>query len=328
MKITYAIGPYPSRRAQGYVIIVDTVGYPRKCPYNCIYCPLPPTQVKTLRPEAMINYEAILSDFKSIIERIGEGVKAILLYGTGDPLLNPWIPMIVDGIKRILRDSGVDAELWCITTGYMLGKEWVRKAVRLMDRVYVKVDAVSKDTFMEINDPISGVSPWKLAEIIKSLVSRGGPIIYVETTLIEYNGMTNADPGCLSEVYAFANMARVERILLRTINRPPRVRGVKPVSKKIIEKALELGEREGLHTEALQPHLNISYCRGVVVDEELLYNYLLRRPMTVVELSRAFSIPVTPITKLVTRLESMRLLERIPWRMGVYYRGVYRRTLF
>ncbi len=329
MKILYSIGPYPSRRVGDYIVIVDPVGFPKKCPYNCIYCPIGETIIKTNQPNALINYNTILRDFENIIDKIGCHPKAILLYGSGDPWLNPWLPLIVNGIRKILAEKECRSELWAVTTGFLLNRPWALNVLENIDKIYLKLDTISGEEYTFINDPVEGLSPWKLKEILNDLKKKSLlRNIVLDITLIEYNGENNYRSHLIDEIFAYANMVRIENIIIKTINRPPRTKGVKPVSTKVLRKVGEKAIEEGLNPLIVTNEVIYqNYPRKINVGVEEIYNYLLRRPMSIIELSRSFSQPIHTVVSKLLVLEKNRLVDKIPWRNKIFYKSLYVRTL-
>ncbi len=321
MIIRNAVGPYPSRRANDYIVIVDPIGPPKKCPYNCIYCPMGSTVVKTDRVYSLIPPKKILDDYSHIMEKIEYGVKIILFNGMGDPFLNYFLENIVEEIKGFNREHGLDMELWVKTTLAPLVYHDRKNLLGLFDRVYVVFDSGSLDDLSLINDPVNHVRIRDLVRYISSLDID----VIAETTLVNIGGEGNWVSGSLELIASWLGRAGVKQVLLKTLSRPPRSMDAKPVSKKILYSVREYFIEHGFSVTVLWEGVKRGFGRIVLYGEDDLYSLLLRRPMDLLELHNALELPIRDIAYLLSKLENSGLIERIPWRTRIFYRGVYRR---
>lgn len=321
MIIRNVVGPYPSRRINDYILIVDVVGPPKKCPYNCIYCPLGDTRVKTSKVQSLIPPKKIIEDYRYIIEKIGLEIKAILFNGLGDPFLNYFLKNIVEDLRKINKEFGIDLEYWIKTTLAPLTYHGGSGLLKLFNKIYVIFDAGSREDYTFINDPLDYV---RLNDIIRYL-SRIDAEVISETTLVNIDGEGNWKRDSLELIASWLIKAGVKKVVLKTLSRPPRSKDAKPVSKKILYNAKDYLDNLGFQVNILWSDVRTSYRKVVLFNESDLYSLLLRRPLDLLELRRALGLPIRDIACLLSRLESNGLIERIPWKTRIFYRSIYRR---
>ncbi len=324
MMIRYVYGPHWNRLDGSYAIIVDTVGFPKKCVYDCIYCSIGPTNTKAIQPVSLIPPDDIIADLKWLLSRVDKDFNTILFYGTGDPWLNPWFPLIVEKTRDIVRELGLDVELHAVTTGHLLSKQWAIQALKSIDRIYIKIDGLGED-YSLINNPHPEAKMKNLIVTIKNIREiMGSDRIFYEVTLLEYEGFSNANMGSLDQISAFLSMVKAENVVIRTVHRLPRVAGVKPVSKKKYEKARGFLENKGFKVH-LEHNIMKPYGGSIDFDEVMLYNHLLRKPLTIKEIMMSYKLSVGAVAGFLNSLERKGLVAKIPWRTQVYYKGVWKK---
>ncbi len=320
MRIEYAVGPYPSRRARGYIVIVDPVGPVKKCPYDCVYCPLGETVKKTLKPAALTPPNTIIESYRRLLDEIGDGFKAVLIDGLGDPLLNMFIDDIARAIRRENRERGLDVELWIKTTFTPIAYSTSKADLTLYDRVYIILDTGSREDYELINNPLEYI---RLNQLARAIRENKLPSFTAEVTLVNIGGEGNWRRESYELLATLLSRSGLHRVIIKTINRPPRSKDVKPAPRRALEKAGEyLGER-GFNIEILYGWSPGRYSRSIIPGKTHLYNLVLRRPLTLLELRMIYGFPVNDIAEVIDYLRARMLIEQITWRTHVFYRGIY-----
>ncbi len=325
MRIKYVVGPFPSRRARDFIAIVDPLGPPKKCPYNCLYCPLGETHYKSIEPVSIVPPKNIVEDYKLFVEEKTSYIKAVLIHGSGDPLLNIFLNNIIKGIKQVNEEYSIDAELWIKTTFHPIIKNnKVLETLDLADKIFVKVDTGSKELYELINDPLEGINLGTLKTLIKdSLKYLGKRKIYIETTIANIDNEGNWSPGYLDEYVAFLNKVSIENIVLTTIVRPPRESMIKPVSNKILKLIYSKLVEQGYNVVLLNDLINIVGRRTINISYIDIYSLLLQRPMTLIELHNSFKVPYRDLAKIIDDLLKNKYIEQLRFRTRIFYRGLY-----
>ncbi len=322
MEVKHAVGPYPSRRANGYIAIIDSVGPPKACPYNCVYCPIKGGGAKTTTTiKRLVSPDRVLRSFEQLMDGIGGGVRAVLVNGMGDPLLNEFFSEIVDSLAKVLKKRKLDAELWIKTSLQTHAVASRRLDLANVDRVYVVFDAGSSEDYATINEPHHGLKLSTLINYLKNL-NEGGKIV-AELSLVSIGELPlNWSRESLELIAISYRKAGVRKAVVRTIDRPPRLSGVRPAPEAALRRAAESLTEQGIEPLLLLEKPQFHYSEVVVPSTTDLYSLLLRRPMTITELRRSFRIPYSDLWGAIESLMNRGIVEEVVWRGKVFYRGI------
>ncbi len=154
-------GPVPSRRL-GQSLGVNHI--PAKtCSYDCRYCQVGPTTLKSVEPEAFFTPAEVLAAVSAHLERVRAGggrVDYLSFVPDGEPTLDLRLGESIDA----LRPLGVPIAV--ITNATLLWRPEVRERVARADLVSVKVDAVHEDAWRRVNRPHRGL---ELAVVLQGI---------------------------------------------------------------------------------------------------------------------------------------------------------------
>ena len=89
----YLFGPVPSRRL-GLSLGVDLIP-PKTCPFDCIYCEVGSTTVKTRKRREYIPTAAILKELEEYFRGSGPVPDYVTLAGSGEPTLHRGLGEII-----------------------------------------------------------------------------------------------------------------------------------------------------------------------------------------------------------------------------------------
>lgn len=224
-KFRYIYGPVPSWRL-GRSLGIDPISAKGKvCSFDCIYCQIGATKVKTDKRSIYVATPQIIEELDSLPQC---EIDYITFAGAGEPTLAENIGSMIRGIKRIRKEK-----IAVLTNTSLLNKEEVRKDLLDADFVVAKLDAVSQDLFKLINQPVDSIT---IEEIIHGIIKfremyKGR--FALQIMLIEQNKNYAHD---ISQIAKHINPDEIQ------INTPLRPCGVKPLSKS------ELGEIENYFT--------------------------------------------------------------------------------
>jgi len=141
----YIYGPVYSRRF-GFSLGIDIVPY-KICSFDCVYCQLGPTTLKTIKRQKFIDLKRFEFEFKKVINSKLK-IDVITLSGSGEPLLNSQTKDVIKIIKKYTsKPVGV------LTNGSLFYKKSVIDSVKRADIIVPSLDAPDKDTFQKINSP-------------------------------------------------------------------------------------------------------------------------------------------------------------------------------
>ncbi|MCD6301796.1 MAG: radical SAM protein [Staphylothermus sp.] len=327
MRLRTIYGPHISR-CFGLSLGIDPLLIPKKCPYDCIYCPLSVRTVnKTYSPKIIVTKDKVVSDLKYFIGTnpdVFRNIEHFMIWGMGDPLLNYHTPLIIEEIRKILADEKSSAKIVLRTTGYLLDEKWVYPILEKTDYIVIPIDAVG-ELRQIINNPLENLKLNQLIQKIKSVPRVLRNKFYIEINLLRYNELRNSDPEILDELLSYLSMTGISKIFLKTINRPSWNTRIKPVRGKVFEKTKEYIENNGykVFTCIERPfEKNIPIKSNL---EEAIINHLLRKPLSNDEIRKIYGIRgIISAEKLV----EANLVEKINWLNKIYFRARHSLDLY
>ena len=314
MKIKCIYGPHPSR-CWGYSLGIDPLMPPRKCPYNCIYCPIIPWYFKkTLQPQLYVSPERISQELDEFIQLNGCVYNTIMIWGMGDPLLNFQTPLIIEKVKTISSNYGCSERVVLRTTGYLLAEKWVEPIFRTTDYILIPLDVVGEPRKLLV-DPLDKASIYSLRKIMRSLPKYAKRKIYAEINMFRNEWFNPGESRYLLELAATLKSIGINKVFLKTINRPGRSRDIKPLRGKLLDKARRILEEEGIDVKMCGsiPEQNIILAGDV---EESIYNHVLRKPLSVKETIKVYGNEGVVYAE---RLVEQGRLEKINWSSEIYF---------
>ena len=160
----YIYGPVKSRRLG--LSLGITVTPCKVCSFNCVYCQLGRTTLKTLEIKEYIKAEEIIRELNIWLKNNPQAAQAsnyITFSGAGEPTLNSKIGQLIAEIKKIMP-----VPIAVITNASLLNNPDVRKAVGLADLIVPSLDAATLEVFARINRPHESL---RLDEIVRGLIS-------------------------------------------------------------------------------------------------------------------------------------------------------------
>jgi cyclic pyranopterin phosphate synthase len=175
------------------------------CNHRCVWC-----LDQRFREEChdSLAWEVV----RKLIEELAEmGVKGVVVKGSGEPTLVPYLPDIL----YLLRRLGIRSAL--TTNGSLLSGDKARAVVECCDWVRVSVDAATAETHQRIHRPVQDGDFERILNNIRGLVamkrSLGKPLV------IGYK--FSADENNLHEILEATRLARalgVDNISLRGVD--------------------------------------------------------------------------------------------------------------
>lgn len=204
----FLTGPVRSRRL-GRSLGVDLVPL-KSCPYDCIYCELGKTTIRTATPSDYLPAGEIVQEIR---ERL-RGIPApdyITLAGAGEPTLHSRIGEVIREIK-----GATDIPVALLTSGALFWMKEVREAVLGADLILPSLDAGDEETYQRINRPHQELSFEKMLHGLCELRrSYRGPI-WLEIFLVQ--GLNTAEEE-VARLRKCAGRITPDRIQLNTVDR-------------------------------------------------------------------------------------------------------------
>ncbi len=156
--VSSVYGPVQSWRV-GMSLGIDLICETSVCSFNCIYCQLGAIQEIQNERRLFVSTERVLMDFTQSRWREAD---IITFTGSGEPALAVNLGEVSRGIAEI---SSVPQLV--LTNGVLLGDPGTIEDLQSIDRVYVKLDAVTEKMFQRVNRPVSGIT---LSSIIENIL--------------------------------------------------------------------------------------------------------------------------------------------------------------
>jgi len=305
-------GPHP-HECFNTSLFIDPILPPKRCIYDCVYCPLGRTLHKTLTPTITVDHEKMIKDYREFIDENGYVFKNIVIWGYGDPLLNYQTPLFVNYVKEDLRRDNIDVKILLRTPGYNLHGEWVKPMYEYLDEIIIPLNSTGSN-WRVLMDPPDNLKLIDLFNTLKKLDRRHRKIISIEYTLLRFNELNNYSFEQVMELISICKNIGIEKVYLTTIYRPGSRIGVKHVHGKVFDEIAEKIEDEGL--EVVKCSYNASYIRVKAGVEKWLINHILRFPLTTSEINAIYG---DDGLNLVIKLQSSGLIKKINWDNKIYH---------
>lgn len=256
-------GPIPSRRL-GASLGVNNIPY-KICSYNCVYCQVGRTLHMQVKRTLYSNPSEVFDEVKKKVERIREtqqNVDYISIVPDGEPTLDSSLGELIERLKELGLPVAV------ITNSSLTWDKSVQEDLKKADWVSVKIDAVSPNTWKQINRPHASLS---LDEILQGMQEFAGSYtgtLCTETMLVKD---LNDNP---EELTAIANFVKSRispyKAYIGVPTRPPAEPWVSRPEPESITAAYAIFTKEGLNAETLTGYESSGF---VVTDnpvEEIL----------------------------------------------------------
>lgn len=256
-------GPIPSRRL-GASLGVNNIPY-KICSYNCVYCQVGRTLHMQVKRTLYSNPSEVFEEVKKKVERIREtqqNVDYISIVPDGEPTLDSSLGELIVRLKELGLPVAV------ITNSSLTWDKSVQEDLKKADWVSVKIDAISPNTWKQINRPHASLS---LDEILQGMQEFAGSYtgtLCTETMLVKD---LNDNP---EELTAIANFIKSRispyKAYIGVPTRPPAEPWVSRPEPESITAAYAIFTKEGLNAETLTGYESSGF---VVTDnpvEEIL----------------------------------------------------------
>ncbi len=256
-------GPIPSRRL-GASLGVNNIPY-KICSYNCVYCQVGRTLHMQVKRTLYSNPSEVFDEVKKKIERIREtqqNVDYISIVPDGEPTLDSSLGELIERLKELGLPVAV------ITNSSLTWDKSVQEDLKKADWVSVKINAVSPNTWKQINRPHASLSLDEILQAMQEFAGSYTGTLCTETMLVKD---LNDNP---EELTAIANFVKSRispyKAYIGVPTRPPAEPWVSRPEPESITAAYAIFTKEGLNAETLTGYESSGF---VVTDnpvEEIL----------------------------------------------------------
>jgi wyosine [tRNA(Phe)-imidazoG37] synthetase (radical SAM superfamily) len=265
---------------------------PKTCPFDCIYCEVGPTTVKTRERREYIPAAAILSELEDYFRGAGPVPDYVTLAGSGEPTLNRGMGRIIARLKEITA-----APVAVLTNGALLNDPEVRLELRQADVILPSLDTVTPELFQSINRPVAGLTVAALIAGLIALRAEYTGQIWLEVLLLR---RLNDSPEELTKLKDTLELIQPDKVHLNTAVRPVVEEYAIPLSNAELEQvAVFLGDS----AEVIASFGSSQHPKFALSDVEFLAT-LARRPQTAGDLAEVLGLPVVAVVKRLDNLIS------------------------
>ena len=300
----HLFGPVPSRRF-GRSLGVDLIPF-KTCCYDCIFCQLGRTTDLTLNQREYVPMQQVMDEFDQWLENSGQADQ-ITLAGSGEPTLYKGFGKIISHIK-----SKTNIPVAILTNGAVLHNPEVRKSAAKADIVKISLSAWDEASFQKINRPCDDLTFDMLVEGEIAFRKEFKNKLFMEVFVIE--GI-NSEPYQIKKIADIARKIKPDMVQLNTAVRPPAESFVQPVKK---EKLLEFAEIFEPKAEIIAAY-KASSASEIKVNENEIFEMLLRRPCTAGQIADAFSMHLNEVAKYIGKLLAEKKIKSIERNKEIYY---------
>jgi len=229
----YIFGPLKSRRL-GSSLGVTLTPY-KICTFDCVYCQLGKTKLKTRERKEYISLPEISGELRNWLGAHPSEIQCldyITLSGSGEPSLNI---RIGDLIKEIKNTCNIPVAV--ITNASLLADDFLRRGLEEADLIVPSLDAATQKVFEKIDRPASGI---KIDEIIRDLIALRKEYkgrIWLEVMLA---AGINDDLRQIKKLKAAIDEIKPDKIQLNSPVRSTTEAGILPVERQKLEKIREI----------------------------------------------------------------------------------------
>ncbi len=214
----YLYGPVSSWRL-GSSLGIDILSADKKiCSFDCVYCQLGETLIKTKERKVYIPTEKIIEEIKDLPPDLR--IDYITFSGMGEPTLAANLGEAIKEIRALKKDK-----IAVITNSSFMWNKAVRDELALSDFVMAKLDAADEETFKKINRPVEGIKFEDVYRGIKAFRKEHDVKLAIQIMFFEMN---KEEFKKIAKLAFDANPDEIQ------INTPLRPCAVKPLPKEEI----------------------------------------------------------------------------------------------
>ncbi|MGC9181191.1 hypothetical protein [Thermogladius sp.] len=299
-------GPHPSR-CFGASLGVDPVSFSRGCYMACAVC-------HSLRQARALKSYTTSELAERVARDLAERevkVNTIYVCGSSDPFLYDDLARLLRELRRI--SDSVNARLVTRTPGYF--QRAVDEVLEVVDTLLIPfyvADMEWDSLYQPRTNTTKSEYYGKLHELFSRARSSEKLVLEI---VVARKGPESVLGGYLDEYIVQARRIGAKRVFLKTIDRPVRDQGIKPVSRRVLDMVREKLESEGVEVLACQRTQGVHRVKSKRAFVEV-YNHILRKPLRVSEVSEVYGdFGVMAAESLVDK----KVASKVVWENQLYY---------
>ncbi|MBN2311886.1 MAG: radical SAM protein [Candidatus Hydrogenedentes bacterium] len=289
----YVFGPVPSRRL-GRSLGVDLVPC-KTCSYDCVYCQVGRTTVKTVERKEYVPYEAVLAEIQRKLDG-GAAPDYVTMSGSGEPTLFAKLGALIRAVKAM-----TDTPVAVITNGSLLWMPEVRAELLDADLVVPSLDAGTPAMFERANRPHPDLRFEQMVDGLIAFREAFPKAIWLEVFLL--GGCTDDEVRALA---GYARRIRPDRVQLNTVARPPAESDARPVPQADLERYAAYFEPPG---EVIADFTGVHDQQQFAASREEVLDLLRRRPCSLEDVAQGLRIHRHEAAKHIQHLQEEALIR-------------------
>jgi len=303
-KTGHIFGPVPSRRL-GRSLGIDLIP-PKSCTYDCLYCQIGRTSIKTIERKSWVPVDDIIAELKA---KLSTKPDHITLSGSGEPTLYSDCGLLIEKIKQI-----TDIPVAVITNGSLLFMPEVRKDLQDADVVIPTLVSGNEETFKKINRPAPEITFDKMLQGLIDFRREFKGKYWLEVFLIA--GLNDSDEQ-IDKLSQCIKKIRPDKVQLNTVSRPP-AEDVKAISPERLE---QIAENIDKNAEVIADFKHIAVDGFNAKDDDII-EMLKRRPCSADDISTGLKIMKLEVLKHIEILIGSGKIESVSQNGKTYYKVV------
>jgi len=307
----------------GNVVLADPLLPPKKCPLDCISCPLGVTKRFEREVEQRVDVNSIISELQEIVEvfkQIFLNIDAIYMWGFGDPLVLSNLNSVVKAVSQFVNDRGLKTKILLHASSVNIGRLVKhREILDYVDDVIIPYmwygeDKVSLGWNLEHNFNL-------FLEMMKSVNMLNKNKITVELHVFRIGDLIYPDQHHLAETIAHLRNTKIENIVIKRVDRPSEGHVLKPAPEGYVNRVKEELINSGFRVsvDVFTPIKRRIAWRNTITA---LYNYIVRIPLKYSEIKEMYGdLGVEALNNLIAK----NLAVRRAWSGNIYFKGLVAR---
>lgn len=262
----------------------------KTCSFDCIYCQIGRTTIKTITRAEHVPIEAVLSELEQKIKGKPK-IDFLTISGSGEPTLHSGLGKIIKSIKKTIK-----LPVAVITNGSLLWREDVQQDLLDADVVLPTLSSSTPEIFKKIHRPARGLSPEKSIKGMIEFRKKYRGRIWLELFIIRGINDRVQDVGGLKSV--LANI-KPDRVQINTSTRTPSEDYSFAAPRPDLERLKKL---LGNRAEVIAEFRSDKASGDAKVSGQDILNYLKRRPGTLEDISLGMNVRASSARKILERL--------------------------
>jgi len=285
-------GPVPSRRL-GLSLGIDIVPH-KVCSYDCIYCEVGTTTLKTLSRQSYLPEDEIIEEIKCFFSKNQNPMDFVTFSGSGEPTLHLGLGRLIQTVKAMTTTT-----IAVLTNGSLLADALVRQDLSFADVVLPSLDTVRASTFEQLNNPAPGLRIGDVVQGLNKFVESFSGRCWVEVLLVKGINDSPVEIEGLTDALAWI---APEKVQLTTAYRPSRTACVEPVDLESLTRIAQK-MRSRVNVEIVGSFSTSRHIEGLENTEHRIAAMLRIRPMTFEELMLATGLKAAELNKILSFLD-------------------------